>query len=59
MGVIHGSFTENRDEVISNSLKLNFLTGEENKEMLAAHYKGALAIGEPFRHTGDLYDFGN
>lgn len=41
------------------SLKLGFITGEENKEMLNAHYLGALAIGEPFRHTEGLYDFGN
>ena len=59
MGVIHGSFTKNKDEVMENSLKLKFLSGDENKEMLHAHYLGALAIGEPFRHKGDLYDFGN
>jgi hypothetical protein len=41
------------------SLKLGFLTGEENKEMLTAHYLGALAIGEPFRFNQGLYDFGN
>ena len=41
------------------SLKLGFLTGEENREMLNAHYAGALAIGEPFRYTDGLYDFGN
>ncbi len=44
---------------MEHSLKLGFLTGEENKEMLHAHYLGALAIGEPFRHTDGLFDFGN
>ena len=41
------------------SLKLGFLTGEENKEMLNAHYQGSLAVGEPFRQNEGLYDFGN
>lgn len=44
---------------MEHSLKLGFITGEENKEMLNAHYAGALAIGEPFRHNEKLYDFGN
>jgi aarF domain-containing kinase len=59
MHIIHGSFTLNRDEIMEHSLKLGFLTGEENKEMLNAHYLGALAIGEPFRFQGGLYDFNN
>ena len=57
--IIHGSFTQNKEKVMENSLRLKFLTGEENKEMLNAHYAGALAIGEPFRHNDGLYDFGN
>ena len=33
--------------------------GEENKEMLNAHYKGTMIIGEPFRTSkNELYDFG-
>jgi hypothetical protein len=42
------------------SKKLGFLTGEENREMMNAHYAGALAVAEPFRYKDSkLYDFGN
>jgi len=35
------------------------LTGEENKEMFNAQYKGTMIVGEPFRtKPGELYDFG-
>jgi hypothetical protein len=33
------------------------LTGEENKEMINAHYAGVLAVGDPFILTDGLYDF--
>lgn len=48
MNVIHGGFTGNRDQVMHYSKDLGFLTGEENKEMLTAHYKGVCAMAEPF-----------
>ena len=57
--IIHGAYVLNREQVMEHSLKLGFLSGEENKEMLNAHYLGALAIGEPFRHKDGLFDFGN
>jgi aarF domain-containing kinase len=43
------------------SKELGFLTGEENKEMLNAHYLGTLAMAEPFINSqvGGLYDFAN
>lgn len=59
MEVIHGAFTSDRDKILHFSRKLGFLTGEENKDMLNAHYLGVMAVGEPFRFNGDLYDFGN
>jgi aarF domain-containing kinase len=41
------------------SKDIGFLTGEESKEMLIAHYTGVMIIGEPFRvPKGELYDFG-
>lgn len=36
--IIHGSYLGNRDKVIQFSKKLGFLTGEENKEMVNAHF---------------------
>ena len=59
MQVIHGAYTNNRDQILHYSHKLGFLTGEENKEMINAHYLGVLAVGEPFRTNEKLYDFGN
>ena len=59
MRVIHGAFIQNREQVIESSKLLGFLTGEENKEMLNAHYLSTLAMAEPFRdcEAGGLYDF--
>ena len=39
---------------------LGFLTGEENREMVNAHYNGVMIVGEPFRtsHPDELYNFG-
>lgn len=59
MQIIHGAFINDKDKILHHSHKLGFLTGEENKEMLNAHYLGVLAVGEPFRQKGRLYDFGN
>jgi len=58
--VIHGAYTSDRDKIIEKSLKLGFLTGEENREMLNAHYTGVMIVGEPFRtaKSDDLYNFG-
>jgi aarF domain-containing kinase len=44
---------------LCHSTNIGFLTGEENKEMLQAHYEGTMIVGEPFRvEQGELYDFG-
>ena len=58
--VIHGAYTSDRDKILDNSLKLGFLTGEENKEMINAHYTGVMIVGEPFRTatSDDTYNFG-
>ena len=58
--VIHGAYTSDRVKILDNSLKMGFLTGEENKEMVNAHHTGVLIVGEPFRTPTRecLYDFG-
>merc|ERR1712227_551203 len=60
MQIIWGAFKDDRDAIISNSKNIGFLTGEENREMLNAHYTGTMIVGEPFRvpTSDDLYDFG-
>lgn len=58
--VIHGAYISDKDKIIDSSLRLGFLTGEENKEMINAHHTGVMIVGEPFRtaKSDDLYDFG-
>lgn len=48
---------KNRSEVINRSLKLGFLTGEENQVMLDAHTEAGIVVGLPFATPGK-YDFG-
>jgi len=57
--VIHGAATTNREKIMDHSLDLKFLTGDENKEMLDAHYTGVMIVGQPFRldNREDYYDF--
>jgi aarF domain-containing kinase len=38
-----------RDAIIAHSTTLGFLTGEETKIMLDAHFAASIAVGEPFR----------
>ena len=58
--IIYGGFTDNRDQILHYSKEIGFLTGQENKEMLHAHYLGVLAMAEPFHKTPDgIYDFAN
>ena len=58
MRIIHGGFINDKDQILHYSKDVGFLTGEENKEMLHAHYLGVLAMAEPFKQTPTgLYDF--
>lgn len=60
MQVIWGAYKDNREGILHHSRLIGFLTGDENKEMLNAHYTGTMIVGEPFRTKGDeLYDFGS
>jgi hypothetical protein len=49
MRIIHGGFINDKDQILHYSKDVGFLTGEENKEMLHAHYLGVLAMAEPFK----------
>ena len=58
--IIYGGFTDNRDQILHYSKEIGFLTGQENKEMLHAHYLGVMAMAEPFQKMPDgIYDFAN
>jgi len=57
--IIHGAYSSNKEKIMENSLKMGFLTGEENREMAEAHHTGVMIVGEPFRtsHPDEPYDF--
>ena len=60
MQVVWGAYKSDRDAILTHSHNIGFLTGDENKEMLNAHYTGTMIVGEPFRtNAGELYDFGS
>lgn len=57
--IVDGSFLDEKERIHKASLEIGFLTGEENKDMLNAHFNAALQIGSPFKHKGPYFDFGN
>ena len=59
MQIIWGAYKSDRGMILDNSKDIGFLTGDENKEMLNAHFQGVMIVGQPFRtKDGELYDFG-
>ncbi|XP_054759044.2 atypical kinase COQ8B, mitochondrial-like [Lytechinus pictus] len=54
--VIHGAACGDREEVLVNSQKLQFLTGYESKAMENAHVDAVMILGEPFR-SSEPFDF--
>lgn len=57
--IVYGAATEDKEKIVEYSKRLGFLTGEENRQMLESHAKSALYIGEPFKHEGPFFDFGD
>jgi aarF domain-containing kinase len=55
--MVKGCAEHNREEIISRSVTLGFLTGEESKIMLDAHVEAGIVVGLPFSTEG-VYDFG-
>jgi len=47
-----------REAILHHSLELGFLTGDEKRSMLDAHYNAAVLVGLPFASTNQPYDFG-
>ncbi len=56
--VIKGGATRNRKKIKEFSIKLGFLTGEENPIAFEAHCQALIAVAEPFSVEGE-YDFGS
>lgn len=56
--MVKGCAEHNREEIISRSVTLGFLTGEESKIMLDAHVEAGIVVGLPFSTDG-IYDFGH
>jgi hypothetical protein len=45
-------FVGDRDSIVALSTSMGFLTGSESDEMLEAHIRSALVVGEPFSSDG-------
>lgn len=56
MRLVWAAANGDRDSLLTVSRELGFLTGDEAPEMLDAHVKAGLVIGEPFR-TPQAFDF--
>ena len=54
--IIIGASNKNNELIMDYSIKMGFLTGEENRKMLKAHLNCILALGEAF--VGDIYNYG-
>lgn len=54
--LIRACVDKDREKVLEHSVRLGFLTGDENQLMKDAHVASAFAIGRPFSHEGE-YDF--
>ena len=57
--IVYGAAINDTERIIEYSKSIGFLTGEENRMMLNAHAKSAMYIGEPFKHEGPFFDFGD
>ncbi len=55
--VIRAAADCDRERVISLSLALGYLTGEETREMVDAHVASVMALGKPFS-SSEPFDFG-
>ena len=57
--IVYGAAINDKERIIEYSKQVGFLTGEENKQMLESHSKSAMFVGEPFKHKGHYFDFGD
>ncbi|KAH9578008.1 UbiB domain [Trypanosoma melophagium] len=57
LDVVAAAARQDRETIISKSMKLGFLTGNEMKEMLDAHVASVILLGKSFRHRDKTFDF--
>jgi aarF domain-containing kinase len=57
MKLVWAAANGNREDLLSISKKVGFLTGDETPEMINAHIETGLVFGEPFRQN-EAYNFG-
>ena len=55
--IVLAAAAQDEKGVYDSSVKLRYLTGNENEAMKEAHTKAVLLLGRPFAQEG-LYDFG-
>ena len=56
--IVWANAEQDVETLMSQSLEMGFLTGDENETMMNAHKMSGFTLGEPFA-THDEYDFGN
>jgi len=54
--MVWSSSNQDREELLDQSHRMKFLTGQENEAMVEAHVESGFTMGEPFR-THDEFDF--
>mmetsp|Transcript_242 Transcript_242/g.294 ORF Transcript_242/g.294 Transcript_242/m.294 type:complete len:641 (-) Transcript_242:146-2068(-) len=57
MKLVWAAANGNREDLLSISKKVGFLTGDETPEMINAHIETGIVFGEPFRQN-EAYNFG-
>ena len=58
MELVWGAANDDKEKVLKVSKDIGFLTGDETNEMVNAHIKAGLVLGEPFL-TNKPFDFAN
>lgn len=54
--IVWASANRDEDALMEQSYRMNFLTGDENEQMLRAHKLSGYTVGEPF-YTDEPFDF--
>ena len=58
MQMVWGAFNEDREQTMHHSKQIGYITGEENRILLNAHYETTLSVTKPYRYKdNELFDF--
>ncbi|KNH05593.1 chaperone activity of bc1 complex-like mitochondrial [Perkinsela sp. CCAP 1560/4] len=54
--IVSAGIAKNKEAVLSKSIQIGLLTGDENEIMKEAHYQSVLILAQPFQSSG-VFDF--